>query len=302
MSPRLVIVGSVIADQMMTVPRLPERGGDVMGGPVVAQAGGLFNVIAAASRLGMPTALAGRVGTGLVGDLLWRELAATGTDVLLVRAVDGDSGCCIGFIEPDGERTFVTSPGVEQTLTDADLDTVAWRADDALYVSGYDLLYPSTGPAVARLLARLRPVTVLLDPGPLIGEIPRDVLDAVLAHTTILSLNERELGIIGEPVDAPLGIWGRLPDDATVIARVGPDGAWVHRRSEAPFRVPAFPATPVDTTGAGDAHAGALLASLADGLDLPAAVRRANAAAAIAVSRFGSAAGPTSAELAEALA
>jgi sugar/nucleoside kinase (ribokinase family) len=58
----------------------------------------------------------------------------------------------------------------------------------------------------------------------------------------------------------------------------------------------------VDTTGAGDAHAGALLAGLAEGLDLPAAVRRANAAAALAVTRLGSATGPTRGELADALA
>ncbi|HMQ66298.1 MAG TPA: PfkB family carbohydrate kinase, partial [Arachnia sp.] len=136
---RLIVIGSVIADQLMTVPRLPERGGDVLAGPVATQAGGAFNIAAAAVRLGLPTALCGRVGTGPLGDLLVRALADLGVEALLPRDTSGDSGTCIGLVEPDGERTFVTSPGVEQGLTDDDLASVGWRADDAVYLSGYDL-------------------------------------------------------------------------------------------------------------------------------------------------------------------
>lgn len=294
---RLVALGSVIVDQMMTVPALPTRGGDVMGGPVIAQAGGTFNVIAAAARLGLPTALAGHVGVGLLGDIIASALGATGTELLLPRATGGDSGCCMGFIEPDGERTFVTSPGIESSLTDEDLAVVTWLPGDALYVTGYDLLYPTSGPAIARLLERMAPATLLLDPGPLIGDIPREVLDPVLAHTTALSLSAAELAALGEVPDRRLGLWPLLPADASVLVRVGAAGVWVHQRDADPVHIPAFPTAVVDTTGAGDAHAGALLASLADGLDIMSAARRANAAASFAVGRLGSATGPATEQL-----
>lgn len=78
---------------------------------------------------------------------------------------------------------------------------------------------------------------------------------------------------------------------------MGAEGAWLHRRGAEPELVGSIAVDVVDTTGAGDAHAGALLAGLADGLTLPAAVRRANAAAALAVTRLGSATGPTRDEL-----
>ena len=68
----------------------------------------------------------------------------------------------------------------------------------------------------------------------------------------------------------------------------------------APARVTvrAAPAvTPVDTTGAGDAHSGVFLASLATGLTVADAARRANAAAALTVTRAGAATSPTRAEL-----
>lgn len=298
---RLVVIGSVIADQMMTVPSLPERGGDVLAGPVAVQPGGAFNILAAAARLGLPTALAGRLGSGPLGSMLAGALRGLGTELLLPLA-DGDSGTCIGFVEPDGERTFVTSPGVEQTLTDADFGLIDWAGGDSLYVSGYDLLYPETGPAVAALLDRYRPATLLVDPGPLVAEVPADLLDRVLAVTDVLSLNERELRILGE--DDPGGrlrLLDRLPEAGAVVARVGAEGAWLHRRGRAPELIPSLPVTVVDSTGAGDAHAGALLAGLAGGLELPEAVRLANAAGALAVTRAGSATGPTSAELAAAL-
>lgn len=295
---RLVVIGSVIADQLMTVPRLPERGGDVLAGPVATQAGGAFNIAAAAVRLGLPTALCGRIGTGPLGDLLTQALADLGVEPLLPRDPSGDSGTCIGLVEPDGERTFVTSPGVEQRITDDDLAAVDWRAGDAVYLSGYDLIYPTTGPAAARWLARFRPRTLLLDPGPLIAELPPEVLDAALAATTVLSLNERELALLGEePGGALTTLWPRLADGAVVVARVGADGAWLHRRDAEPELIGSIAVDVVDTTGAGDAHAGALLAGLADGLTLPAAVRRANVAAALAVTRLGSATGPTLDEL-----
>ena len=58
-----------------------------------------------------------------------------------------------------------------------------------MYVSGYDLAYPH-GPVLGDVIARLPADTpVVLDPGPLVGEIPRLLLAAVLGRTTWLSLN-----------------------------------------------------------------------------------------------------------------
>jgi sugar/nucleoside kinase (ribokinase family) len=61
--------------------------------------------------------------------------------------------------------------------------------------------------------------------------------------------------------------------------------------------IPAPAVTAVDTTGAGDAHSGVFLAALADGLPAADAARRANAAAALAVTRPGPATSPARAEL-----
>jgi sugar/nucleoside kinase (ribokinase family) len=85
-----------------------------------------------------------------------------------------------------------------------------------------------------------------------------------------------------------------------VLVRTGPDGcllAGPGAGGDGVVRVPGFPAAAVDTTGAGDTHTGVFLAALAAGADPAAAARRANAAAAISVTRLGPATAPTAAEL-----
>jgi sugar/nucleoside kinase (ribokinase family) len=286
---RLVLVGSVIADLVMTVPRLPERGGDVLASRATLQAGGGLNVLAAAARLGMPAALAGHVGDGPFGRAVAAALDREGV-VRLLPPSAADTGFCVGLVEPDAERTFVTSPGVESAVTDADLTAAGLSPDDAVYVSGYDLCYPVTGPVVAAWCAADPPGLFVVDPGPLVADIPAAVLDPVLDRVDVLTLNAREARLLH-------GRGARPGARAAVVMRDGACGCTLRLPDGTVEEVPAPRVEAVDTTGAGDAHTGALLAELHRTGSLTAAVRVATVAAALAVTRHGSATGPTWAEL-----
>jgi sugar/nucleoside kinase (ribokinase family) len=87
-----------------------------------------------------------------------------------------------------------------------------------------------------------------------------------------------------------------------VLVRTGPSGCLLGGRSGPPVHVPGFVVTAVDTTGAGDTHTGSFLAALAAGEPALAAARRANAAAALSVTRPGPATAPARHELARFLA
>lgn len=287
---RLTLAGSVIADVMMRVPHLPERGSDVLASAAVLQAGGGFNVLAAARRLGMPCALAGRVGTGPFGSVIAAALAREGIGILLPRPA-ADSGFTLGFVEPDGERTFATSPGAEAELTLAELRRAAVAAGEAVYVSGYDLSYPVGGPAIAAWCTRLGDVLLVLDPGPLAGQIPASILEPVLSRTRLLTLNAREAKLLlGTTRPDPAAV--PLPPGALIVVRDGPRGCTLYGAGFAGLPVPAPAVAVVDSTGAGDAHTGALLAELRRTGDPAAAARTANAAAAYAVTQPGSATAP----------
>jgi ribokinase len=300
---RLLSVGSIIADVRIDVPSLPQRGGDVLGSPASISAGGGFNILAAAARNGLKAVFAGQHGTGPYGERIRDALRAEGIEALRPASKADDSGFCVVLVEPDGERTFVTSPGVEAHPAIGHLVELELAAGDALFISGYDLCYPDLGPAIAALLAALpSEVLVMVDPGPLVADIPSEIVAAVLHRVDVFTLNRREAGLLAGTQDShscAARIRSRLRPDALLIIRDGPAGCWLYGSDLAAEgrHVPAPVVRMVDSTGAGDAHTGVFLASLAAGCDVVEAARRANAAAAFAVTRKGPATAPRKEEL-----
>ena len=305
---RLVFAGEAIVDLLMRVPALPERGGDMLAESASVEVGGGFNIMAAAVRQGLPVVYAGGHGTGPWGDRVRAALAAEGIRLLRTPDPDRDTGFDVGLVEANGERTFVTTLGAESLREPGAWDLVRLRPGDAVYVSGYGLVPAGSGPVLGAWAASLPPgVLLFADPGPLVADIPAAVLDAVLARCDWWSCNRREAALLtgsDDPAEAARRLIRRA-SRADVIVRSGADGCMLAVRvpgsgtgySLSLGHVAAPAVTAVDTTGAGDAHSGVFLAGLAAGLTTGEAARRANAAAALTVTRSGAATSPTRAEL-----
>ena len=296
---RLVSVGNVIVDIVMRIGALPEPGGDVIADGSEITAGGGLNTMVAARRDGMDVVFAGQYGTGPFGDVVRQALEESGVTVVQPGLPDVDSGYCVALVDATTERTFVTSVGAEGQLTRADLDRVALRADDVVFVSGYGLAHPVNGAAIADWLGTVpSSVRVVFDPSPLVDTLPAAVLAAVSARSDVVSANSREARLLS-PTSATLAEAAAAIAAAargTALVRDGADGCWVVESGSEPVLVPGFPVVAVDTNGAGDAHDGVLAAALGRGASLQDAVRRANAAAALAVTRPGPATAPTADE------
>jgi sugar/nucleoside kinase (ribokinase family) len=294
--------------------------------------GGGFNVIAAAVAQGLPVGYAGGYGSGPFAALALAALAAARVEVLLPPKPGLDTGFVVTIVDAGGERTFLTSRGAEAALTTQDLRGVRAGPGDAVYLSGYGLVHPSNARAILDWLGRLgEPNLVFLDPGPLVGDVPGDVLDRVLRRTDWLTCNAREAARLTGQADpaaaaralaagardgGPLrGAAERPPPGAAggppafrgrggVVVRTGAAGCLLALAGPetAPVPVPGFRVPVLDTNGAGDIHTGTFIAVLARGADAREAARIANAAAAISVTRPGPAAAPAAAELAAWLA
>jgi sugar/nucleoside kinase (ribokinase family) len=335
---RLLHLGNVVVDVVLTVPELPERGGDMLAATTEVTPGGGFNVIMAAARQGLPVGYAGGYGSGPFAALALAALRQAGVEVLQPPKRDADTGFVVALVDDGGERTFVTSRGAEAMLTAADLAGVRAGPRDAVYLSGYGLAHPSNRPALLGWLDRLgQDNVVFFDPGPLGASVPADALDRVLRRAGWLTCNAREAARLtgtDDPVAAAAALasrWAapsqRSPSPSQrspapsqrspsptrgasaearrqrgVLVRTGPDGCLLARPGAPPVRVPGFPVDAVDTNGAGDTHTGTFIAALAAGADALAAARTANAAAALSVTRPGPATAPTKAELARFLA
>jgi sugar/nucleoside kinase (ribokinase family) len=301
---RLVSVGDVIADVVLAVDALPPRGGDVLAGSGRLAAGAALNVLAAAARAGLPGLYAGAHGTGPLGDLVRAALAAEGIAVLHPREARADTGFTVALVDAGAERTFVTVLGAEAWLGPAHLAATPVAAGDWVHVSGYGLAYPGTGAALAAWLPGLPAgARVIADPGPLAAEAPPEVLAAVRARADWISANEAEaLALTGapDPEAAAARLAARWARSGAVV-RLGAAGCLV-AAGGAPVRVPAPSVRAVDASGAGDTHVGTFAAALAHGAVPLAAARRANAAAALSVTRAGPVTAPSSGEVDAALA
>jgi sugar/nucleoside kinase (ribokinase family) len=303
---RVIHTGQALVDVVVEVPDLPARGQNVMASSATDYAGGSVTVLVAAARFGADCVHAGAVGTGPHGDLVRDALDREGIAASAPAVAGLDTGICVVMVEPSAERTFVTTLGAERQISVASLATSEPRPGDLVCVTGFSLALPSTGEPLLSWLPTLHPdVVVVLDPGAAFATLSEHVRAAMLELTDVWSSNAEEaehiLRAVGEEpptdlADLTAAVAPLLRGDAVAIVRDGPEGCAVHAGAGTTY-VPGFPQTPVDTNGAGDTHTGALLAEVAAGTPWVEGCRRANAAAAIKVTRRGPESAPTTAEV-----
>jgi len=300
MPARLLYTGQVVVDLVMALDALPRSGGDVLASSAKFETGGGFNVMAAACRNGLQTVYLGRHGKGRFGDLARQSMVVEGIEIATPASVDQDTGLSVALIEPSAERSFISYVGAEGGLSAQDLDSVSVQAQDYVFVSGYSLLHKDKVPSLLGWLADLpEGAGVVFDPGPLVNSPDGPQMSAVLPLITLWTSNCEEAlrftqcEAIADALDRLSQL---LKRDALIVVRDGPQGCWL-RQGGKTQHVRGFPVTAIDTNGAGDAHAGVLLANLAAGHSAEQAALRANAAAAIAVTRWGPATSPTAQEV-----
>ncbi|MEB0108218.1 PfkB family carbohydrate kinase [Pseudomonas sp. MH9.3] len=297
---RLLHTGQVIVDLVMALDTLPASGGDVLAQTASFATGGGFNVMAAARRNGLSVVYLGRHGNGRFGDLARAAMQAEGIEMALPASSAKDTGLCVALTEASTERTFISHMGAEGELSTEDLAGVVPAADDYVYVSGYSLLLDGKAqPLIDWLLALPRQIVVVFDPGPLVKAPESALMRTLLPRIDIWTSNGPEVLAFTGAADIATALPSlkqHLNADTLLVVRDGPNGCWVGRGS-AIEHVPGFKVQAVDSNGAGDAHAGVFIAGLAKGLPPAEAARHANAAAALAVTRWGPATSPGTVEL-----
>ncbi|QDU41188.1 Ribokinase [Maioricimonas rarisocia] len=288
-SPRIAVVGSINMDLVVRCERLPRPGETIIGLDAREVSGGKgANQAVAAARLGASVSMVGRVGSDGFGETLLGSLQAEGIHVgHVARTPDCSSGLAIVAVETSGENAITVVPGANGRLSVEDV-RAASDVIEAADVLLLQLEVPTETVIAASQIARAAGTRVILDPAPAPTAVPEGLL-----AVDLLCPNESEAAALnGLPVESDDDLQAaarRLAEisGAEVIITLGDRGALLHQRDGQSVRVPAFPCTAVDTTAAGDAFAGALALRLAEGTDVPEAIRFANAAGAIAASRHG---------------
>lgn len=286
----VVVVGSINLDLVARVERLPGAGETVAGRSGGALLGGKgANQAVAAHRAGARTRLLGAVGDDSAAETVLAQLRAAGLDTAEVERIPGPTGVAHVIVGGD-DNLIVVVAGANALLDPARTGAVAFSPGDVCVGQ----LETSEAALLAGFRrARERGATTLFNPAPAVLAMmagPAALSDIIVANETEWTLLTEGAFDAAQPAAGLAAAASRsgLNGARMLVATLGGRGACAWIGGEI-LVLPPHPVTVIDTTGAGDCFCGYLAAGLALG-DAPAvALRRANAAAALAVQAPGGA-------------
>ena len=179
MSGRVIVVGSVNVDLVITTETLPAPGETVIGGRFARHHGGKGgNQAVAAARLGAAVTFIGAVGADAFGEEARAALEAERVDVGgLLTLSDQPTGVALILVDAAGENSIAVAGGANAALTSvqvrAALKQLDLAAGDVVLV-GHEIRTGATHEAIR--LARLAGATAILNPAPAAG-LGRSTLD-----------------------------------------------------------------------------------------------------------------------------
>jgi len=258
------------------VPHLPGPGETLASTGFAQYLGGKgANMSVAAARAAAHVAHIGAIGSE--GGWARDRLTEYGVDTRFIASVPEATGHAIIAVSHDGENNIILHPGanraipvplIGQALTEATAgDWLVMQNETNLQVDAARMA-KDLGLRVAYASAPFEAASV----------------EAVLPYLDLLFLNEVEAGQLSEAI-------GLAPEDlpiSDVIITLGSQGAR-HVSGGQSVQYPAHKVDPVDTTGAGDTFTGYVLAGLARGMPMGQAIGQAMIAAALMVTRKGTA-------------
>jgi ribokinase len=289
---QILSLGSINADFQVRTERRPEISETMVAHQFSRQSGGkAANVAFLASKLGVDARLFGQVGDDDLARQALGSLRGLGVDLSGVKQVPGKStGVAMITVPPDGKKGIVMAPNANEAWSDEDSDRVALALRNAppgsVLVADCEIAVSALEQAMQA--ARQCGLKVILDPSP-----ADRVTDTLLALTDIVVPNSGEAqsmtGIECRDPKSAIRAANRLRERGAAAACIKlPDGGCVLVDGARIAHIASVPVDVVDTTGAGDAFAGAFAVAVLEQRPYIGAMRFAVAASHLAVTGYGS--------------
>lgn len=256
---KILVIGSTVVDIIINVDFLPGTGQDVN---IISQemslGGCAYNVSDTIRHFNVPYILFSPIGTGIYGDFVRKELKARNISTP-VPTPDMDNGCCYCFVEPSGERTFISNHGAEYLIHKEWLEKIDMSQIEAIYICGLEI-EDATGSEIVEFLEKQNNIPIFFSPGPRINSISTELLDRIFKLSPILHLNDDEAYQFTKKDDLieAVKLLNKLTDNI-IIVTCGSNGACYYE-NEKLNHIDAVKVAQIDTIGAGDAHIGSIIA------------------------------------------
>ncbi|WP_105205233.1 carbohydrate kinase family protein [Neobittarella massiliensis] len=258
---------------------------------VTPEAGGCGNTMLAGSRLGLSCMPFGGIGNDLFGEFILDVYRAEGICTDAITVLPGTETCKV-VVLVDGEGRHVLASMIGGYLGDMDL-LDKWIGEvRSIYFTGYLLATEMMRDDMLKVLYRAAAMgrEIFFDPGPMIPQIDRGVLEKCMSTATVVSLNDEEAALItGENTAERAAPLLQCRYGGVAIVKDGPKGCCIATPEDtAGTRYRGFSVPLVDTTAAGDAFLGAFMFAYLHGWALCDCAALANATGAAAVAKMGS--------------
>ena len=275
MAPRIAVVGSINADLVVQMPKLPGRGETVSSAePAWFPGGKGANQAVAAARMGGNVSMFGAIGADEPGQMCLSALKQSGVNVDAVVTVSSPTSTALVMVEHSGENQIVVADGANQhavfdaaQISSADAVIVQFEIPDSVIVE--------VGKAAKGIFC--------VNAAPV-----RELSDELASLIDVLIVNEHEFAQLGEP------------KSGLVIVTAGAKEVVAYQDGEVVAKSQPPKVEALDTVGAGDTFVGAFVVAYASGKTIPDALDLACAASALSTLKLGAQSGmPTASEVNE---
>ena len=278
MTINVLCIGDVMLDVIARINVSPQKinfGSDTASRISTSSGGAAGNVAAWLTRTDARSTIVSHVGDDPAGAAIVAEFDALGVSHGDLVIPGETSGVVVVLVDSSGERTMFPDKGANSRLTAQDLPDL--NSFQAVYISGYALLNPLARDGVLAMIEKIKAdgLPIYFDPAS-VGAM-KDVADKELhdwfSMMDVLFLNEEESIYLTGSVDIERALNYLLDFSQVVVIKRGSAGAIAKARGFDSISLPAFAATVVDTTGAGDSFAAGFIASYSKNHDLTAALQ-----------------------------
>jgi len=275
MGPRIAVVGSINADLVVQMPKLPGRGETVSSAePAWFPGGKGANQAVAAARMGGNVSMFGAIGADEPGQMCLSALKQSGVNVDAVVTALSPTSTALVMVEHSGENQIVVADGANQhasfnaaQISSADAVIVQFEIPESVIVE--------VGKAAKGIFC--------VNAAPV-----RELSDELASLIDVLIVNEHEFAQLGEP------------KSGLVIVTAGAKEVVAYQNGEIVAKSQPPKVEALDTVGAGDTFVGAFVVAYASGKTVPDALDLACAASALSTLKLGAQSGmPTASEVKE---
>ncbi|HDR8185603.1 TPA: ribokinase [Bacillus thuringiensis] len=278
--PNIAVVGSISMDLVAVSKKRPKAGETVIGEAFHTIPGGKgANQAVAAARLGANVAMVGAVGNDNYGTVVRSNLENERVFIDYVVPVTDTATGIAHIVLAEEDNSIVVVQGANALVNESVVD----RSKDLLIKADMVVLQleiPLETVKYVLAICEEHNIPVMLNPAP-----AQVLSEDILEKATYITPNEHECRIVLDDFTSPIeDLLAKYPNK--LLMTEGSKGVRFHNGTEI-VHVPSIAVDVVDTTGAGDTFNGALAVALSEGETLQKAIRFANIAGGLSVTKLG---------------